>query len=118
MNERPRGEKKRKEDMTRAGVRARARAKPLTLSRPAAGPTPESGASYGTVPQGIGPRPADSHPSTALPSSLLIHIFSELIIPFMLLDSSALPVALFYEFGTGRRPAMIRVLCYLYYDAP
>jgi len=53
--------------MTRAGVQARARARAtatqtLTLSRRAAGLAPESGAIYGSVTQGIGPRPADSHP--------------------------------------------------------
>ena len=64
MNERPRGKKKTEEDMTRAGVRARAQAT-LDLSMRRAGPTPESGAFYGSVSQIIGPRPADSHPSTA-----------------------------------------------------
>ena len=60
-----RGERKRKDDTSRSKARAQST---HTLSRRAAGPAPEFGAFYGFVPQGIGLRPADSHPSTALPT--------------------------------------------------
>ena len=58
-----RGEKKRKDDMTRAGgVRARVRSTLDTRRLRAAGPAPDSGAVYGSVALGIGPRPGGFAP--------------------------------------------------------